>query len=66
MPWSKDTKGVIRFSKSTKNRQYNGQKITKGYSESANRRRTDNTMPKEKTQKNKQISTKHTYKTKDR
>ena len=41
-------------------------KIPKGQSESVYRRRTDNTMLKEKIQKNKQISTKHTYKTKDR
>jgi hypothetical protein len=44
--WPKDTKGVIRISKSTKNRQYNGQKIRKRQSESVNRRRTDNTMAK--------------------
>jgi hypothetical protein len=31
---------------SAKNRQYNGQKIPKGQSESVNRRRTDNTMAK--------------------
>jgi hypothetical protein len=42
----KDTKRAIRISKSTKNRQYNGQKIPKGQSESVNRRRTDNTMAK--------------------
>jgi hypothetical protein len=29
--WPKDTKGAIRNSKSTKNRQYNGQKIPKRY-----------------------------------
>jgi hypothetical protein len=40
----KDTKGVIRITKSTKNTQYNGQKIPKGQSESVNRRRTNNTM----------------------
>jgi predicted nucleic acid-binding Zn ribbon protein len=37
-------KGAIRISKSMKNRQYNGQKIPKGHSESVNRWRTDNTM----------------------
>jgi len=55
-----DTKGVIRICKS-KDRQHNGQK-------------TDNTMAKrqttqwskEKGQKDKQPSTKHTHKTKDR
>ena len=51
-------------------------KIPKGQSETVYRRRTDNTMakreeqtiqwPKEKAQKDKQRSTKHTYKTKDR
>ena len=45
--WPRDTKGVIRISKSTKNRQYNGQKIPKRYSESVNQRRTDNTLAKE-------------------
>ena len=40
-------------------------KIPKGQSESVNQR-TDNTWPKEKVQKNKQLYTKHTYKTKDR
>jgi hypothetical protein len=40
-------------------------KITKGQSESIYRRRTDNTMAKEKVQKDKQRSTKHTHKTKD-
>jgi hypothetical protein len=44
--WPNDTKGVIRISKTTENRQYNGQKIPKGQSESVNRRRTDNTMTK--------------------
>jgi hypothetical protein len=38
-------------------------KIPKGKSDSINRRRTDNTMAKG--QKDKQRSTKHTYKTKD-
>jgi hypothetical protein len=41
-------------------------KIPKGQSESVYRRRTDNTMVKRKVQKDKQRSTKHTYKTKDR
>jgi hypothetical protein len=43
-------------------------KIPKGYSESefVNLRRTNNTMEKEKGQKDKQRSTKHTHKTKDR
>ena len=41
-------------------------KIPKGYSESVNRRRTDNTMAKrEKRQKDKKGSIKHTHKTKD-
>jgi hypothetical protein len=40
-------------------------KIPKWQSETVYRR-TDNTMAKEKVQKNKQPSTKHTYKTKDR
>ena len=40
--------------------------IPKGQSESLYRRRTDNAMAKEKAQKDKQRSTKHTYKTKDR
>jgi hypothetical protein len=44
--WPKDTKGAIIISKSTKNRQCNGQKIPKGQSESVNRRRTNNTMAK--------------------
>ena len=41
-------------------------KIPKGLSESAYRRRTDNTMDKRKIRKDKQRSTKLTYKTKDR
>ena len=40
--------------------------MPKGQSESIYRRRTDNTMTKEKVQKDKQRSTKHTCKTKDR
>jgi hypothetical protein len=40
-------------------------KIPKGQSESVYRRRTDNTMGEKKVQKDKQRSTKHTYKTKD-
>jgi hypothetical protein len=39
---------------------------TKGVSESVYRRRTDNTTAKRKVQKDKQRSTKHTRKTKDR
>ena len=42
--WPKDTKGAIRIHISKKNRQYNGQKIPKGQSESVYRRRTDKTM----------------------
>jgi hypothetical protein len=45
LQWPKDTKKAIRISKSTKNRQYNGQKIPKGQSESVNRRRTENFWP---------------------
>ena len=41
-------------------------KTPKGQSESVYRRRTDNTMAKEKVQKDKQRSTKHTDTTKDR
>ena len=41
-------------------------KILKEQSESVNRRRTDHTMAKEKVQKDKQRSTKHTHTTKDR
>jgi hypothetical protein len=44
--WPKDTEGAILISKSTKNRQYHGQKIPKGQSESVNWWRTDNTMAK--------------------
>jgi hypothetical protein len=43
-----------------------GLKRPNGYSETVYRRRTDNTMAKEKVQKDKQRSTKHTHKTKDR
>ena len=43
--WLKDTKGVIRSRQSKKDRQHNGLKIPKGYSEVVNRR-TDNTMAK--------------------
>ena len=46
--WPKDTKGAIRISKLTKNRQYNGQKIPKRQSDSIKRRGTDNTMAKRK------------------
>jgi hypothetical protein len=41
-------------------------KIPKEQSESVYRRRTDNTMAKRKSTKDKKRSTKHTYKTKDR
>ena len=41
-------------------------KTPKGQSESINLRRTDNTMAKRKVQRDKQRSTKHTHKTKDR
>ena len=41
-------------------------KIPKGQSESVNRRSTSTQWPKEKVQKDKQRSTKHTHKTKDR
>jgi hypothetical protein len=42
-------------------------KIPKGQSETVYRKRTNTTqLPKEKVQKDKQRSTKHTYKTKDR
>jgi hypothetical protein len=37
----------------------NNLKILKGYSESVNQRRTDNTITKKKVQKDKQRSTKH-------
>ena len=40
--------------------------IPKGQSESVYRRRIDKQWPKEKVQKDKQRSTQHTYKTKDR
>ena len=41
-----DTKGVFRSRKSIKDRQYNGQKIPKEYSEAVNQSKTDNTMAK--------------------
>ena len=41
-------------------------KIPKGQSETGNRRRTNNTMTKEKVEKDKQRSTNTTHKTKDR
>ena len=40
-------------------------KIPKGQSETVYRSRTDNTMAKKKVQKDKQRSTKHTYRTKN-
>ena len=36
--WPQDTKGVIRIRISKKNRQHNGHKIPKGYSESVYRK----------------------------
>ena len=45
--WPKDTKLVIRSCQSQKDRQNNGHKIPNGYSETVNRRRTDNTMAKD-------------------
>ena len=50
------TKGIIRIRNSKKNRQYNGQKTEEQTTQ----------WPKEKGQKDKQWSTKHTHKTKDR
>jgi hypothetical protein len=44
----------------------NNLKIPKKYSESVNRRRTDNTMTRRKSTTGQQRSTKHTHKTKDR
>jgi hypothetical protein len=44
--WPKDIKGAIRIRISKKNKQHNGQKISKGQSESVYRRRTNNTMAK--------------------
>ena len=41
-------------------------KIPKGQSETVYRRKTENKMAKKMVQKNKQLSTKHTYKTQDR
>ena len=41
-----DIKGVVRISISKKNKQHNGQKISKGQSESVYQRRTNNTMAK--------------------
>ena len=50
-----ETKGLIKISKSKKDRQHNGQKKEEQTTQ----------WPKEKKQKHKQRSTKHTYKTKD-
>ena len=44
--WPKDIKGAIIIRISKKNKQHNGQKISKGQSESVYRRRTNNTMTK--------------------
>jgi ribosomal protein L14 len=41
--WSKDIKGAIIIRESKKNKQHKGQQISKGQSESVNRRRTNNT-----------------------
>jgi cell envelope opacity-associated protein A len=46
--WPKDIKGAIIIRISKKNKQHNGQKISKGQSESVYRRRTNNTMVKRK------------------
>jgi hypothetical protein len=52
------------FSPNVKNVNKKSLKIKKG--QSVYQRRTDNTMAKEKVQKDKHQSTKHTYKAKDR
>ena len=44
--WPEDIKGAIIIRISKKNKQHNGQKISKGQSESVYRRRTNNTMAK--------------------
>jgi hypothetical protein len=44
--WPEDIKGAIRICISKKNKQHNGQKISKGQSESVYRRRTNITMAK--------------------
>ena len=69
--WPKDTKGVIRIRISKKNRQHNGQKknlkIPKGGNQNPYIEEEQTTQwSKEKVQKDKQRSTKHSYKTKDR
>ena len=72
-----DTKGVIRIRISKKNRQHNDQKKKYKRTRRVWRYQRDNQnpyieeeqttqWPKEKVQKDKQRSTKHTYKTKDR
>ena len=72
-----DNKRVIRIRNSKKNRQHNGQKEKEQTTQWPKRKRTDNTMAKkkknrqhngqkEKGQKDKQRSTKHIHKTKDR
>jgi hypothetical protein len=55
---------VIRIFISKKNRQHNGHKIPKGGNQNLYIEE-EQTMPKDKAQKDKQRSTKHTYKTKD-
>jgi hypothetical protein len=58
---------VIRICISKKNRQHNGQKIPKGSNQNLYIKEEQTTQwPKEKLQKDKQRSTKHTHKTKDR
>ena len=62
--WPKDTKGTITI-RISKNRQHNGQKIPKGNQNPYIEEQTTQ-WPIEQVQKDKQRSTKHTYKTKDR
>jgi hypothetical protein len=54
------------MAKRQKNRQHNGQKTEEQTTQWPKDRRTDNTMAKRKRTKDKQRSTKHTHKTKDR
>jgi hypothetical protein len=61
-----DIKGVIRIRKSKKNRQHNGQKKKDRQHNDQKTEEQTTQWPKEKGQKDKQRSTKHTYKTKDR
>jgi LysM repeat protein len=57
---------VIRIRMSKKNRQHNGQKIPKSNQNPYVEEEQTTQWPKEKVQKDKQRSTKHTHKTKDR